>query len=414
MDGRSSQIQTNGTVYLIGAGANRVITDSDGQSPPLIDDFFQVASQMRKFSDSFYVERLAPVYEYIYQFWKKKIMDLASSSFDLEECFTLLEFQLKDAIGANDLETARRLWGIEFKLKSFIAELLSEFQLSAYQSNEMRRFGEILFQEKPTILTFNYDCILEAAIEGASRVKAEPYPRSTLSSGNATPSGDELAHSHFNWNRPLAYGILFDKVQLQRAGLPQFADGKMFYAHPRNQVYSWNLLKLHGSLNWFRYLPLRVVPEFIPGEPAVPALGEKENHVILTDGHWWFNQPPDLDGWIIDPLLITPVLYKEAFFQEPVYARVFSPLWNRAREALSGCKRLVTVGYSFPPTDFSTKRLFLEAFKQTTPEELIVVNPNSSVADKVQDLCHNPKSVKRFAGLKEFLHMSETADRTYP
>ena len=75
-------------------------------------------------------------------------------------------------------------------------------------------------------------------------------------------------------------------------------------------------------------------------------------------------------------LLVTPVLYK----QELLQTSMFPTLWQRALSELSGCRRLVIVGYSFPPTDFGTKRLFLEAFADRPPlEELIIVNPDPAL-----------------------------------
>jgi len=45
-------------------------------------------------------------------------------------------------------------------------------------------------------------------------------------------------------------------------------------------------------------------------------------------------------------------------------------------------------GYSFPSTDFNTKRLFLESFADNVPEQLIIVNPNGEAAEKARDSCH--------------------------
>ena len=52
-------------------------------------------------------------------------------------------------------------------------------------------------------------------------------------------------------------------------------------------------------------------------------------------------------------------------------------LRRRAKDKLRACGRLVG-GYSFPPTDFATRRLFLEAFSNRTPVEL-VINPDTGV-----------------------------------
>jgi hypothetical protein len=112
--------------------------------------------------------------------------------------------------------------------------------------------------------------------------------------------------------------------------------------------------------------------------------------------------PPDFQGWYLDPLLITPILNKEELFRDPIYERVFAPLWKKANEALSKCKRLVIIGYSFSANDFRTKKLFLESFSSSELEELIVVNPNQGAIEKAEELCHfdNPKV---FPDLKSYI-----------
>lgn len=75
----------NDIVYLLGAGANQLITDWDGLKPPLSCNFFQMALQSEKFSDEYYVDRLTTVYDYISRHWKKSISDLRNTPFNLED-----------------------------------------------------------------------------------------------------------------------------------------------------------------------------------------------------------------------------------------------------------------------------------------------------------------------------------------
>jgi len=399
------------TVYVLGAGVNQVIKDWDRLSPPLISNFFQVALKKEKYRSEHYTSKIQIVYDYIEKYWKKNKSGLSSTPFDLEECFTMLELQFREAIDTNNNEKARELAIIQFRLKSFIAEVLSEFETFVSTSDTMRQFGEILYKEKPIIITFNYDCIIEAAIESASgvnpHVPREMFGRNPLQETNV--SEEELAYSHFNWNRPLGYSIKFDKVQLHRAGIRTYVEGERFYSHPKNKLYSWYILKLHGSLNWFRYLPIRKYPIF-PSEAEVSLPKEKEKEIILIEGNWWFNEPPDLDGWYIDPIIITPTLYKEEYLRDPLYTRVFSPIWRKAKEVLSNCERLVVIGYSFPATDFPTKKLFLESFSENILGELIVVNPDTSVVQKVKNLCHFEKPVTVCKDLEEFLQLNNKED----
>jgi hypothetical protein len=45
------------------------------------------------------------------------------------------------------------------------------------------------------------------------------------------------------------------------------------------------------------------------------------------------------------------------------------------------------IGYSLPPTDFRTRRLFLEAFSDRVPlDKVVVVNPDPTVVGTVHQL----------------------------
>lgn len=387
------------TVYLIGAGVNQSVEDWHGLRPPLAQDFFRTALQSEKYWGDHYTTRIKPLYEYIEHFWKKSKNELKDENFDLEQLFTLLEMQRADLYRAGDLSRVRELVEVEFRLKAFLAEFLSDFDHFTSTSAAMMALGQLIYRDKPVVITFNYDCMIEEVIESASGVRSE-VPKAFLENPDGRDATEEeLAYSHFHWNRPLAYGMRFSEVQLQRAGLRTYVSGERFYDHPENKLYEPPILKLHGSLNWFRYLPARKYPQF--GE-AEPLGAERLRELILVRGHWWFNEPPDRNGWIIDPLLITPVLDKRPFLQQPI----FVDLWQRALLELSNARRLVVMGYSFSPTDFSTRRLFLEAFAENALDELIVVNPDTTIADLCKELTHFDKPVAVYRNLEEYVHMA--------
>jgi hypothetical protein len=87
---------------------------------------------------------------------------------------------------------------------------------------------------------------------------------------------------------------------------------------------------------------------------------ERRNKILLHDATWvpeFFSQGhPSLHNLYIDPLIITPILHKDKFLEDQLYSRLLKPLWKKAKDVLSCCKKLVVIGYSFPPTDFMTKR----------------------------------------------------------
>jgi hypothetical protein len=387
-------------VYLLGAGVNQVVTDWEGVKAPLANNFFQMALRSNKFATEDYLDRVSSLYDYISQHWKKSIDDLRNTPFNLEDFFTFLQLQINETEQAEDFERYSQLASIEFLMESFLAEYLSEFEKFASKSDIMREFGKVIYRdrERTSFLTFNYDCILESLIELASGVNVNsPQAFNRNPDKLVEIPDDELPHSHFNWNRPLAYGIQFNEVQLLRAGLSTYVEGNRFYSHPSNKLYPWRILKLHGSLNWFRYIPFRKYPSIDPNGDQLSK--DKLEEVLLIQGHWWFVQPPDFKGWLIEPLIITPVLYKAQFYEH----RVFSYVWKQAQKELSTCKRLIVIGYSFAPTDFYVRKLLLDAFNEHSLEHLVVVNPDTSVVQTVKEYCHFNRPALVCRDLEEYL-----------
>lgn len=387
-------------VYIIGAGLNQVVKDWDGDSPPLLNNFFNIALKKRKFSEEYYSKQIQDVYDYIGKCFRKSKEDLAESQFDLELCFTLLEQQMQEAHSKGNVNEFQRLFTIRFHLKAFLAEVLSDFNHFSFTSHIMRNLGKVIQYEQPTIVTFNYDCLLESILEltaGVNTFVPRQFHKPRFPFEEEEPSDELLVYSHCNWNKPLGYGFQFDLVQLQQAGISRFVGGSRFYSIPQNKLYTKPLLKLHGSLNWFRYLPIRSFPTF-PGEKE-PEFGERGSQIMLNDATWWFARPPEYDGWLIDPMIITPVLYKDEYYNE----KPFKEIWEKARGALAKCQKLVIIGYSFSPTDFSTKRLLIEALMHNDLEELVVVNPDFNVLKIAKDLCHFCGGISWYSSVEEYL-----------
>jgi hypothetical protein len=382
------------TVYIFGAGINHGVLDFNGLRPPLATNFFQQALKSDRMSFEDYQDLMKCVFDYIEQYWKLSIEKLRTEPFDLEECFTLIQLQAEDAYRQKDQQKRIKLLEVSFRLTAMFAEYLQNWDaVFASGTSAFRTLGEILYAEKPTIITFNYDTLLESTLELASGARQHAPASYTGKPPKGGVPDELLAFSNYNWNRPLAYGVKFDEIQLQQAGIPIRVSGDRFYSHPENQLYASPLLKLHGSLNWFYYSGIYRFPQVTPQQPT------RSGRTLLYGGHWWFGEPPSVEDEYIEPFLITPVLYKD--LTEDLYQK----LWNKAREELTGCNRIVIGGYSFPPTDFHTKRLFLEAFKDRSPEEIVVINPDAGVIGHIKKLCHFRKPVLSCRDLDEFISL---------
>ena len=396
----------NRTLFILGAGVNQSIANWKGSHPPLLRDFLKVFLNDTSFSLHSFDPDLQPLFDYIERYWKLDRKTLSHVDFDIEECFSLIQSQFRDAVNSGNNQESAELSKIWHLLSFVLSKVLAGFESYAVNSGLMREFGRILWRDKPNIITFNYDTITESIIESGSGLRGGPYPKSTFVSPTGpgirerTITDDELWHSHYNWNRPLAYDFSFDLVQLHRAGPRVFAEGDRFYKVAANSPYDWHVLKLHGSLNWFRILPYRVFPSSLEEVREQPEWMKQA--IVNAEEPLVSGIPPDYQGWAMDPIMITPVRDKDEFFNDKLFSKVFDRLWSRAFEILSNCNKVVIIGYSLAPSDFRFKKLVLEALSNHQLEELVVVNPSEDVRQRTERLFH-PKSAIAYHDLEAYL-----------
>jgi hypothetical protein len=344
-------------VYVLGAGLNQPLRHAaTGISPPMIRNFFQMFLKGQEEWQSAGWRDVDPLFDYIHKYWHLSKGELRSRPLDLEEVFTFITLEREEARRRRQHQEARRLGDLLFILTSMLGYLLGPFEdLGVQDVNAalyMHEFGGRLLQEEPAVITFNYDTILERAIETASGT-ADPLPyRERVLDDSYTVPEEELGYSRFNWNRALCYGFKFDEVQLDQGELAPIENGRRFYDHPANNLHQWRILKVHGSLNWSKYAPE-------DRRPKPESSFRKEEAVFLLQPRWDLAQRRQHKGRVIDPVIITPVLNKDSFYR----SAPFPGIWRQAGEALSRCKKLIIIGYSLPPTDFAFKRLLLEAFR---------------------------------------------------
>jgi len=366
------------TVYVFGAGINRSVKDYvQNLRPPLATDLFKQALRHEMLNESGRQE-LEDLFAYIWRYWRYSVEDLREEPFDLEACFTMLQQQRIEADADGDKRQKEMISQIEDHLTALLTRYLAYIELFSDTASDLGKVGNQVLAERAAVLTFNYDTIVESAIEAAVGTTDESPPE------EGTVPDERLSYSEYKWNRALAYGVRFQEVHIQQNMGVVLAPvmGERFYGHPDNELYPTPILKLHGSLNWFIHTSRHSRPNAY-GSTKNP----KEGSVVLASGYphvrHGFGPPEDLDSWILRPMIVTPVLYKDL-----VGKGVVGQSWRRARKELSTCRRLVVAGYSFPPTDFATRRLFLEAFADSPPKELVSVNPSRSVAGEAAFLCH--------------------------
>lgn len=217
------------TLYLLGAGFNRCIEDIDGIKPPLATNFFQTLFRKKHYQKEGNLELFNPLFEYIEKYWKKSKNDLKKQPFDLEECFTLSQLHWIEAARDKNQDKYDEATKAFSLLTGLLSEVLAEFNdVSFFRGNDfLTPFGKKVYEERPNIITFNYDTFLEKAIGRASGVRVPATIHSLeVSDEKKEISDEELAYCSSNWNCALGYGFQFDEVQLQRPGIGTPVDGE--------------------------------------------------------------------------------------------------------------------------------------------------------------------------------------------
>jgi hypothetical protein len=307
--------------------------------------------------------------------------------------------QRRDAIRSQDQGAHVIALRLELLLTQLLLDFMSEVEHWFFNSGEFQEFGKRLFLERAAIITFNYDSLLESAIEAASPARLDAMK--ALSSRDPMDNvihDDDIAYSPHEWNPYLAYKARFDEVELLTPGITRMVDGTRYYGHARNQTNLPAFLKMHGSLGWFSHSGYRVDGVQLEGKRDSQAGRSVLCRRLQRLGH------PNIDyatTEILLPLIITPVLNKP-YDQH----RVFLTVWEQARAELCQCKRLVIGGYSFPRTDFHVRRLLREVFSDNTLEELCIINPDTTIVRVAKDLCNYKRPVTVCKDLGEFLRMS--------
>jgi SIR2-like domain len=391
-------------VYVLGAGFNCSVLDQAREiRAPLATNFFQVF-----FASSLHQDRMEGYRNYlpvndllgeIQHYWKLDQEGLASGSFDIEECITFFESQVTDAPSeALSLLAARCKFAVPHLLLAYLGSLGQwGDHTPAY-----RRFGDEVIGKHADVLTFNYDTIAEDTIKRASgevnSLGDRWHPPMPLVWPPPEVPADYLNATAFHWNANLAHGIKFNKVAIPMPGASVYVGGSRYYSHPDNVLYDdRRVLKLHGSINWLKYTDQR------SDRPIFSAAGRTPPNGIFfqPSESGWLGRPIEDDGWFMEPVIIPPQLYKE-YDQEP-----YSAIWQTALQSLSECQTLIVAGYSFPPTDFRTRRLFLEAFSDHQPDTLVVVNPDRNVKEIARRLTHYSGNIDAYDDLATFYGVPE-------
>jgi hypothetical protein len=228
----------------------------------------------------------------------------------------------------NNGESELRLLGLALR-SALLDRLHSAAMGYPLISESIEQFAAKCFEERASVITFNYDDLLDRALFLATR----------------------KIHGYRGWDPDIGYGFLC-------RGATQLLGGGVYASEMQSTI----VLKLHGSVNWRARLGA-AKPYSIDSICHTEDWDEEEDEFV--DVH--------LER---EPFIVPPVMQKASLVNEPLLRF----LWSRAFRLLGQADRIIFLGYSFPPTDLAARFLFKEAVPKSA--QVVVVNSDRRQALK--------------------------------
>lgn len=317
-------------LFVFGAGATRGASFVNPQKfpciPPLDRDFF---TQLQRIAN--------PKHQKLVHDVMRDVVDLFGANFDstMETVFTTLEHtirMIKTTGETRDLKSAdlqSKRHNLEQAIAAVLEESLTTKKGTSSSHNprvcrDHQQFVSKILKPKDTMISFNYDCLLDFALKnrGDGKWNAHYGYGFNLGSGGTALSGDKF------WD-PRAPATKDDTV---------------------------HFFKLHGSLH-FRVTDL---------ESDVSAVKLKERPYTKQGG-----QSQKFT-------IIPPESHKE-------YDKgVFGTLWSKASDAIYRSDHIVLIGYSMPATDLHSSTLFRTSVRGGKLKSLVVVNPDRDARRRIR------------------------------
>lgn len=238
------------------------------------------------------------------------------------------------------------------ELSKFIGSTILQKQTkSTIQFQEhLEPFFKSFIKLKPTLITLNYDTILESAVDFG-------YHR-------GEPGGSPSWWSYYQLPFTLDH---------ERNG--SFGQRGIFPPH----FGYMKILKLHGSINWLYSGRSSYYGETI-------YLQDEEKGVFPKDGKHLTKDKV--------PLIIPPTYSKSSFFNN----ETIKLLWKIAREEIEKCERLIFFGYSFPDSDSVIKTILKQHIKNDV--EIFIIDVDSEVQTRVRRMFPKNK-IKYFSSFDD-------------
>lgn len=272
----------------------------------------------------------------------------------LEQFFADVYYEVVSHRSEDAFDILKRLLRLYMRVLSTTTNWMTTRRDEAVLGQLIRREIERAAPDKPTVITFNQDLVLENIVARIPRL------------GNRWCLQGLYGAPDLQWisrNPPNAFPVHGPQC-------------------PHDSPIE--VLKLHGSLNWF-----------LQTRDADPSLGtlfptNPNKLVYMNDDREaagdvtrvYYATARGRRRWYLWPLVVPPIYDKQRITGMGVLQR----LWNRAEEAIRTAEHLTLIGYSLPDADVLARQSLRRSYL-ANPNLVAVdcVNPDVKIAAKLKD-----------------------------
>jgi hypothetical protein len=214
----------------------------------------------------------------------------------------------------------------------------------------LERLVATWFDTEATLVTFNYDTLIERAASEQRRLS----------------NWGDIYGMPLNRRSPINHGLVMGAAMYTKL-IPE-------------------LFKLHGSTNW--------------GFPGLESSASDPVTIMKADGRWGISSRPlepvraqrAAQYADLNQLIIPPTGTKGAFYSN----RALQAQWRTAFNRLRSARSLTIIGYSFPPSDLGARHFVANALRPGLP--VTVVDYSLKTVDRIKEFLGPNHEVSDFSG----------------
>ncbi len=121
------------------------------------------------------------------------------------------------------------------------------------------------------------------------------------------------------------------------------------------------LIKVHGSINWFRCLNCNMLSIYKKFKIADLLFNDEKNESCLK-----CNMKVDEETEMLEPEIITPTMIKS------IDSQLYKNLWSTASNELREADEVIFIGYSMPVADYELRYLFQKSISPNAKIDVIL------------------------------------------